>query len=53
MSTKIAATFYYDIISPFAYLYIKQRQRLESVLLIMFGRKVKTPTYLGQNFVAI
>jgi len=32
MSTKVAATFYYDIISPFAYLYIKQRQRLESKL---------------------
>ena len=29
MSTKIPATFYFDIISPFAYLYIKQRQRLE------------------------
>jgi len=32
MSEKIAATFYYDIVSPFAYLYIKQRQRLESKL---------------------
>ena len=32
MSTKVAATFYYDIISPFAYLYIKQRHRLESQL---------------------
>jgi 2-hydroxychromene-2-carboxylate isomerase len=32
MSAKVAATFYYDIISPFAYLYIKQRQRLESKL---------------------
>lgn len=29
MSEKIAATLYYDIISPFAYLYIKQRNRLE------------------------
>jgi 2-hydroxychromene-2-carboxylate isomerase len=29
MSEKIAATLYYDIISPFAYLYIKQRHRLE------------------------
>lgn len=29
MSKKIAATFYYDIISPFAYLYIKQLHRLE------------------------
>jgi len=32
MSTKIAATFYYDIISPFAYFYVKQRQRLEGKL---------------------
>ncbi len=32
MMTKVPATFYYDIISPFAYLYIKQRQRLESKL---------------------
>ena len=32
MSAKVAATFYYDIISPFAYLYLKQRQRLESKL---------------------
>jgi len=28
----IPATFYYDIVSPFAYLYIKQRQRLEGKL---------------------
>ena len=34
MSTKIAATFYYDIVSPFAYLYVKQRQRLEAKLTI-------------------
>ncbi|MFZ4378256.1 MAG: 2-hydroxychromene-2-carboxylate isomerase [Polynucleobacter sp.] len=32
MNSKVAATFYYDIISPFAYLYIKQRHRLESKL---------------------
>lgn len=32
MSTKIAATFYYDIVSPFAYLYVKQRRRLEDKL---------------------
>ena len=32
MSTKISATFYYDIVSPFAYLYIKQRERLEKKL---------------------
>ena len=32
MSTKIAATFYYDIVSPFAYLYIKQIHRLEGKL---------------------
>lgn len=30
MTEKIVATFYYDIVSPFAYLYIKQRQRLEN-----------------------
>ena len=29
MSAKVAATFYYDIISPFSYFYIKQRHRLE------------------------
>ena len=29
MSAKITATFYYDIVSPFAYLYLKQRSRLE------------------------
>ena len=28
MSAKLSARFYYDIISPFAYLYIKQRNRL-------------------------
>ena len=32
MNSKVAATFYYDIISPFAYLYIKQRHCLESKL---------------------
>ncbi len=32
MSTKIPATFYYDIVSPFAYLYLKQRSRLENKL---------------------
>ena len=32
MSEKTPATLYYDIISPFAYLYIKQRQRLEHKL---------------------
>jgi 2-hydroxychromene-2-carboxylate isomerase len=32
VSEKISATFYYDIISPFAYLYIKQRHRLEQKL---------------------
>jgi 2-hydroxychromene-2-carboxylate isomerase len=32
MSAKISATFYYDIVSPFAYLYIKQRERLEKKL---------------------
>lgn len=32
MPSKIPARFYYDIISPFAYLYIKQRKRLEEKL---------------------
>jgi 2-hydroxychromene-2-carboxylate isomerase len=32
MTTKIPAFFYYDIVSPFAYLYIKQRQRLGNFL---------------------
>ena len=32
MSTRTPATFYYDIVSPFAYLYVKQRQRLEDKL---------------------
>ena len=32
MSLKTSATLYYDIISPFAYLYIKKRQRLENKL---------------------
>ena len=31
MSEKISATLYYDIISPFAYLYVKQRQRLKNL----------------------
>ena len=31
MSEKISATLYYDIISPFAYLYVKQRQRLKDL----------------------
>lgn len=34
MSSQIPATFYYDIVSPFAYLYIKQRHRLEKHLQI-------------------
>ena len=32
MSAKVLATFFYDIISPFAYLYLKQRSRLETKL---------------------
>jgi 2-hydroxychromene-2-carboxylate isomerase len=32
MSSKVTAHLYYDIISPFAYLYIKQRHRLEAKL---------------------
>jgi len=34
MNSRNAATFYYDIVSPFAYLYIKQRHRLEKQLQI-------------------
>ena len=32
MGSKMNATFYYDIISPFAYFYVKQRQRLADKL---------------------
>ena len=45
MSEKIPATFYYDIISPFAYLYLKQRQRLEQKLAI-----TPVPILLGGLF---
>jgi 2-hydroxychromene-2-carboxylate isomerase len=34
MNSQIPAIFYYDIVSPFAYLYIKQRHRLEKQLQI-------------------
>ena len=45
MSEKTPATLYYDIISPFAYLYIKQRQRLEAKLNI-----TPVPILLGGLF---
>jgi 2-hydroxychromene-2-carboxylate isomerase len=45
MSEKTPATLYYDIISPFAYLYIKQRQRLEHKLNI-----TPVPILLGGLF---
>lgn len=45
MSSKIPAHFYYDIISPFAYLYIKQRRRLEEKLVI-----TPVPILLGGLF---
>jgi 2-hydroxychromene-2-carboxylate isomerase len=45
MSQKITATLYYDIISPFAYLYIKQRARLEHKLNI-----IPVPILLGGLF---
>ena len=45
MSEKIPATLYYDIISPFAYLYIKQRNRLEHKLNI-----TPVPILLGGLF---
>ena len=32
MSSKIKAVFYYDIISPFSYFYVMQRQRLDQYL---------------------
>ena len=32
MSTKQTAFFYYDIVSPFSYLYLKQRHKLEPYL---------------------
>jgi 2-hydroxychromene-2-carboxylate isomerase len=45
MSSKIPAHLYYDIISPFAYLYIKQRKRLEGKLNI-----TPVPILLGGLF---
>jgi 2-hydroxychromene-2-carboxylate isomerase len=45
MNEKTSATLYYDIISPFAYLYIKQRQRLEAKLNI-----TPVPILLGGLF---
>ena len=45
MNEKTPATLYYDIISPFAYLYIKQRQRLEAKLNI-----TPVPILLGGLF---
>ena len=45
MSEKTSATLYYDIISPFAYLYIKQRKRLEVKLNI-----TPVPILLGGLF---
>ena len=45
MIEKIPATFYYDIISPFAYLYIKQRNHLEHKLNI-----TPVPILLGGLF---
>jgi 2-hydroxychromene-2-carboxylate isomerase len=45
MSEKTPATLYYDIVSPFAYLYIKQRRRLEHQLNI-----TPVPILLGGLF---
>lgn len=45
MNEKTSATLYYDIISPFAYLYIKQRKRLEVKLNI-----TPVPILLGGLF---
>lgn len=58
MSSKVAATFYYDIISPFAYFYIKQRQRLGSQLDItpvpvLLGGLLRATNNKGPGEVAI
>ena len=42
MSSKLKAVFYYDIISPFSYFYVMQRQRLDQYLDI-----VPVPILLG------
>ena len=42
MSPKLKAVFYYDIISPFSYFYVMQRQRLDQYLDI-----VPVPILLG------
>ncbi|MBU3635239.1 DsbA family protein [Polynucleobacter sp. es-GGE-1] len=57
MSTKIPATFYYDIISPFAYLYVKQRHRLEDQLNItpvpvLLGGLLRATENIGPGEVA-
>ena len=57
MSIKTSATFYYDIVSPFAYLYIKQRQRLEAKLdiqpvPILLGGLLRASENIGPGEVA-
>lgn len=57
MSAKVPATFYYDIISPFAYLYLKQRSRLETKLditpvAILLGGLLKAADNKGPGEIA-
>jgi 2-hydroxychromene-2-carboxylate isomerase len=56
MSEKISATLYYDIISPFAYLYIKQRQRLKDLDIkpvpILLGGLLRATENIGPAEVA-
>ncbi len=47
MSSKLPARLYYDIISPFAYLYIKQRKRPEEKLELRLCRSCWV-AFLGQ-----
>jgi len=58
MSAKVAATFYYDIISPFAYLYIKQRHRLDTLIditpvPILLGGLLKASDNRGPGEIAV
>ena len=56
MSEKISATLYYDIISPFAYLYVKQRQRLKDLDIkpvpILLGGLLRATENIGPAEVA-
>ena len=56
MSEKTSATLYYDIISPFAYLYVKQRQRLKDLDIkpvpILLGGLLRATENIGPAEVA-